>query len=96
MAVQLPSRPAPARITRTVLSLTLDHAATNAQGETIPPVWTLAVNHQLAAANGAHAGWTEADTAEDLTGAERTALRSAIRSIVRRHATALAVTEASL
>jgi hypothetical protein len=96
MPARLPARPAPTKITRTVLSLVVEHATTRVDelGATVPvpPVWSLELKHQVAAADGTPAGWTDPDTAADLTGAERTALKAAVKTIIQRHVAALSVT----
>lgn len=82
MPVSLDTKPTPTKFARSVFEITFDHPYTDKDGVRVPANIILSRRHQTKDDAGTISHWTTAAGWDDLTGAQRTALRSALRSII--------------
>ena len=92
MPITLDTRPTPTKFSRSVFEITVDHPYTDPQGVRVPPQIILSRKHQTKGAGEAPSYWTTPAGWDDLTGAQKTALRNALRSIIVDDATTLSLT----
>lgn len=92
MPISIDTKPTPTKLARSVFEITVDHPYTDAQGVRHPARIAFSRKHQTKDDAETPSHWTTSAGWDDLTGAQKTALRNALRSVIAADAATISLT----